>query len=48
MSNARLLLISALTFGCSAKEANLSKAELRHILVISPVTTDEYGVRFAD
>jgi acid stress-induced BolA-like protein IbaG/YrbA len=31
-----------------AKDANLSKAELRHILAISPVTPEEYAVHSAD
>ena len=31
-----------------AKEANLSKAELRRILAISPVTPEEYAVHSAD
>jgi acid stress-induced BolA-like protein IbaG/YrbA len=31
-----------------AKEANLSKAELRRILAISPVTPEEFAVHSAD
>ena len=31
-----------------AKEANLSKAELRRILAISPVTPEEYAVHSPD